>query len=267
MAGRGAGVSAFAWRWCADVVPPAPPKRGRGMPHAPLRKIWTTWLEVWLPGCRWGASPGGPQGASTRATHRWRQRWPAEGTVAAMPARMVGVAEARGRRRGAYGAVDGALSPGAGWRRGRRPRRAGHGPPPPQPHRGERDAVSAPSHASPRGGARPGGARAGRGQGPHGPTGASPPTPQGHGDGARRGCPRAAATAPATGAPGAAAAARLADQEKSWQTAQKSGATMPRGADVRLVPEEIAPCGGPVGAPCGLLRRVSGDRHDPYWDP
>ena len=55
MAGRGAGGSAFAWRWCADVVPPAPPKRGRGMPHAPLRKIWTTWLEVWLPGCRWGA--------------------------------------------------------------------------------------------------------------------------------------------------------------------------------------------------------------------
>jgi hypothetical protein len=38
MAGRFEGVSDLEWRLLEDVFPPAPPKRGRGMPHAPL---WT----------------------------------------------------------------------------------------------------------------------------------------------------------------------------------------------------------------------------------
>ena len=36
MAGRFEGVSELEWRLFEDVFPPAPPKRGRGMPHAPL---------------------------------------------------------------------------------------------------------------------------------------------------------------------------------------------------------------------------------------
>ena len=39
MAGRFEGVSDLEWRLFEDVFPPAPAKRGRGMPHAPFRKI------------------------------------------------------------------------------------------------------------------------------------------------------------------------------------------------------------------------------------
>ena len=38
MAGRFEGVSDLEWRLFEDVFPPAPPKRGRGMPHAPFRR-------------------------------------------------------------------------------------------------------------------------------------------------------------------------------------------------------------------------------------
>jgi len=34
MAGRFEGVSDLEWRLFEDVFPPAPSKRGRGMPHA-----------------------------------------------------------------------------------------------------------------------------------------------------------------------------------------------------------------------------------------
>ena len=37
MAGRFEGVSDLAWRLFEDVFPPTPPKRGRGMPHAPTK--------------------------------------------------------------------------------------------------------------------------------------------------------------------------------------------------------------------------------------
>jgi hypothetical protein len=42
MAGRFEGVSDLKWRLFEDVLPPAPPKRGRGMPQAPSRKILNT---------------------------------------------------------------------------------------------------------------------------------------------------------------------------------------------------------------------------------
>ena len=151
MAGRFEGVSDLEWRLFEDVFPPAPPKRGRGMPHAPFRKILNTLLYVLITGCRWCDVPREPQWASKSATHRWLQRWQADGTLAAMQARILGVAEERGMIRWEYGAVDGAFSPGEGWRRGRCPRRKGQGNPHPQPHRGERDAVSEPYHARQRG--------------------------------------------------------------------------------------------------------------------
>src|SRR5215471_11992105 len=96
MAGRFAGVSDLEWRLFEDVFPPAPPKRGRGIPHAPFRKILNTLLYVLITGCRWCDVPCGPQWASKSATHRWVQQWQAEGTLAAMQARILGIAEARG---------------------------------------------------------------------------------------------------------------------------------------------------------------------------
>ena len=151
MAGRFEGMSDLEWRLFEDVFPPAPSKRGRGMPHAPFRKILNTLLYVLITGCRWCDVPRGPQWASKSATHRWLQRWHAEGTLAAMQARILGVAEERGMIRWEYGAVDGAFSPWEGWRRGRRPRGQGQRRPDPQSHRRGRYALGESDHAGQRG--------------------------------------------------------------------------------------------------------------------
>ena len=42
MAGRFEGLSDLEWRLFEDVFPPAPPKRGRGMPHVPFRQVLNT---------------------------------------------------------------------------------------------------------------------------------------------------------------------------------------------------------------------------------
>jgi transposase len=104
------------WKLFADVFPPEPIKRGRGMPHPPFRKIVNTLFYVFMTGCRWCALPRGPQGASKSAAPRWLQRWQDEGTLAAMQARLLGLAEERGMIQWPYGAVDGACAP---WHRRR----------------------------------------------------------------------------------------------------------------------------------------------------
>ena len=81
MAGRFEGIRDLEWRLFEDVFPLAPPKRGRGMPHAPFRTILNTLLSVLITGCRWCDVRRGPQWASKSATHRWRQRWQADGTL------------------------------------------------------------------------------------------------------------------------------------------------------------------------------------------
>ena len=75
MAGRFEGVSDLEWRLFEDVFPPAPPKRGRGMPHAPFRNVLNTLLYVLITGCRWCEVPRGVPWATKSATHRWLQRW------------------------------------------------------------------------------------------------------------------------------------------------------------------------------------------------
>ena len=148
MAGRFEGVSDLEWRLFEDGFPLAPPKRGRGMPHAPFRTILNPLLYVLMTGCRWCDVPRGPQWASKSATHRWLQRWQADGTLAAMQARILGVAEEKGMIRWDYGAVDGAFSPWQGWGRGHRPRGERQRDSHPQPHRGKRDAVGEPDYPS-----------------------------------------------------------------------------------------------------------------------
>jgi len=148
MAGRFEGLSDLEWRLFEDVFPPAPPKRSRGMPHAPFRQILNTLLYVLITGCRWGDVPCGPQWASKSATHRWLQRWQADGTLAAMQARILGIAEERGMIHWEYGAVDGAFSPWEGGRRGRRSRRERHRDLDPQSPGGRWHAPGQPHHAS-----------------------------------------------------------------------------------------------------------------------
>jgi hypothetical protein len=60
--------------------------------------------------------PRGVQWASKSAAPRWLKRWQYDGTLAAMQARLLGIAEERGLIQGQYGAVDGAFSPWQGRR-------------------------------------------------------------------------------------------------------------------------------------------------------
>ena len=73
-----------------------------------------TLLYILITGCRWCDVPRGPQWASKSATQHWLQRWQADGTLAAMQARILGLAEERGMIRWECGTVDGAFSPGKG---------------------------------------------------------------------------------------------------------------------------------------------------------
>ena len=115
MAGTFEGLTDWEWKLFADVFPP-PPKRRRGMPHTPFRQVVNTLLYILITGCRWCDLPRRPQWASKSAAQRWLQRWQADGTLVAMRARLLGLAEARGMTQWQYGAVDGSFSP---WHRRR----------------------------------------------------------------------------------------------------------------------------------------------------
>jgi transposase len=70
MAGTFEGLSDLEWKLFADLLPPEPPKRGRGMPHAACRQVVNTLLYILITGCRWCDLPRGPQWASKSAAHR-----------------------------------------------------------------------------------------------------------------------------------------------------------------------------------------------------
>ena len=93
MAGRFEGLSELEWRLCVDIMPPEPTTRGRGMPHTPFRKVVNTLLYLLITGYRWCDTPRGPLWASKSATHRWLQRWQADGILAAMHAQVLGLAD------------------------------------------------------------------------------------------------------------------------------------------------------------------------------
>jgi transposase len=116
VAGTFVGFSDLEWQLFADLLPPEPIKRSRGMPHTPFRQVVNTLLYMLIAGCRWCDLPPGPQWASKSAAHRWLQRWQADGTLAAIQGRLLGLAEERGMIQWRYGAVDGSFSP---WQGGR----------------------------------------------------------------------------------------------------------------------------------------------------
>jgi transposase len=110
------GLSDLEWKLFADLLPPEPTKRGRGMPHTAFRQVVNTWLYILITGCRWCDLPRGSPWASKSAAHRWLRRWRADGTLAAMLARLRGLAEARGMIPWPYDGVEGSCSP---WQRRR----------------------------------------------------------------------------------------------------------------------------------------------------
>jgi transposase len=130
MAGTFAGLTDWAWQRLVELFPP-PPKRRRGMPHTPLRKIVNPLRSGLITGGRWGDLPRGPQWASKSTAQRGLQRWQNPGPLAAMPARILEGGEEQGMIHWPYGAVAGSFSP---WHR----RWCGRGlwparPRPPQP--------------------------------------------------------------------------------------------------------------------------------------
>jgi transposase len=114
MAGTFEGLSDSEWRLLADLFPPEPMKRSRGMPHTPFCKIVNTLLSVLITGCRWCDLPRGSQRASKSAAHRWLRRWRDDGTLAAMQARLLGLAEERGMIQWHSGALDASFPAGKG---------------------------------------------------------------------------------------------------------------------------------------------------------
>jgi hypothetical protein len=96
MAGRFEGLSGLEWPLCADLFPPEPTPRGRGMPPTPWRQVVKTWLDGLITGGRWCDLPRGPPWASKSTAPRWLQRWQLEGSLAAMPARLLGPAQGHG---------------------------------------------------------------------------------------------------------------------------------------------------------------------------
>ena len=72
MAGRFEGLSNLEWKLFEDLLPQPAEKRGRGMPHAPFRKVLNTQLYVLITGCRWCDIPQGEQWGSKSSAHRWR---------------------------------------------------------------------------------------------------------------------------------------------------------------------------------------------------
>jgi transposase len=116
MAGRFEGLSDLEWHLFADIFPPEPLKQGRGMPHTPFRKVVNTLLYVLITGCRWCDLPRGPHWASKSAAHRCLQRWQGDSNLAAMQARILGLAQEHRMVQWQYGAVDGSFSP---WQRRR----------------------------------------------------------------------------------------------------------------------------------------------------
>jgi hypothetical protein len=59
MADRFEGLRDLEWRLFADIMPPEPTTRGRGMPHTPFRKVVNTLLSLLSTGRRWCDRPRG----------------------------------------------------------------------------------------------------------------------------------------------------------------------------------------------------------------
>jgi hypothetical protein len=66
------------------------------MPPTPSRKVVNTSLYVLVTGSRSCDLPDRPEWGPKSTADRWLQRWHADGTLAAMQARLFGLGEERG---------------------------------------------------------------------------------------------------------------------------------------------------------------------------
>jgi len=122
MAGRFEGFTDEQWAKIEGFVPKEPAKRGKGMPHAPWRKILNTLTYVAQSGCRWCDIPTGPQWGKRTTSHRWLGRWQEEGVWENLKRCLLTLAAQENQIDWNRASVDGSFSPWEGRRRTGRPR-------------------------------------------------------------------------------------------------------------------------------------------------
>jgi len=88
----------------------------RGRPPTPVCYLLNTLLDVLITGNRWCDVPKGKQWGARSASHRALQAWTEDGTLDALKARILGIAQEEGLINGSYGATDGSFSPWEGRR-------------------------------------------------------------------------------------------------------------------------------------------------------
>ena len=112
MSGRFEGVRDAAWAMLSGLLPPAPEKRGRGMPAAPFRSVINSILYVLITGCRWCNLPlGRAEFASKSSSHRWLTRWQDDGTLDKLYRGIIALADLSGKIEWSRVSVDGSFSP------------------------------------------------------------------------------------------------------------------------------------------------------------
>ncbi len=112
MAGRFEGVSDAAWEMMAPYFPPQnPEKRGRGKPPTDPRQVLNSILYILITGSRWCDLPQDEPFAPRSTSHRWLQRWEADGTWQRFQTGVLSMAQIAGRIDWEAASVDGSFSP------------------------------------------------------------------------------------------------------------------------------------------------------------
>lgn len=111
MAGRLEGLNDAQWLVLERLLPPAPAKRGRGVPHAPFRLVLNSIFYILITGSRWCDLPDERDVFAHRSSaHRWLMRWQEDGTFDLMCDGMRELADLNGLINWDRAAVDGSFS-------------------------------------------------------------------------------------------------------------------------------------------------------------
>ncbi len=94
MAGRFDGLSDAEWKLFEDIFPEKKRSR-RGMPAAPSRMMLNSLPRILITGCRWRDLPRGRRWASKSSSHRRLKSWHFDGTLDALKARLLGIAQTK----------------------------------------------------------------------------------------------------------------------------------------------------------------------------
>ncbi len=113
MPGRFEGLSDEMWFVLEKLLPAAPQKRRKGMPHAPFRCVLNSIFYILITGSRWCDLPDDVQVFAHRSSsHRWLVRWSEDGTFEHLCDGMRAMADLSGQIDWSRASVDGSFSLG-----------------------------------------------------------------------------------------------------------------------------------------------------------